>query len=101
MIARGSYGNPWLFGQCRALIDGREVPPVTRTMRLELALRHLNLYTQSRGEQRAGREMKKHVAWYIKGLPGSAKLRDEVFRAEGTGRLRGLLDRALGQESEI
>jgi tRNA-dihydrouridine synthase B len=96
MIARGSYGNPWLFGQVHALLEGREVPPVTTPMRLQTALEHLDAFHAAYGERRTVGEMKKHVTWYIKGLPGSARMRDEVFRARSSDRLKELLQESLG-----
>lgn len=95
MIARGAYGNPWIFDQCRAALDGRDAPVVTPEEKLKTALSHLDRFVARHGERRAIGEMKKHVAWYLKGLRGAPSLRNRVFRAEHTDELRTVLRDAL------
>lgn len=95
MIGRGSYGNPWLFEQCRALLDGVAPPRTTARMRLETAEAHLDAFLARYGERRTLGEMKKHVAWYLKGIPGASQIRNAVFRATALDELRGALHSAL------
>lgn len=74
MIARAAQGNPWIFSQVKAALDGKEIPsPPTLDERLEMARRHALLL-----EQREGRNivrMRKHAMWYVAGLPGASKAR--------------------------
>lgn len=74
MIARGAQGNPWIFAQVQAALEGREEPPKPTTVeRLDMARRHARLL-----EQREGRNivrMRKHAMWYVAGLPGASKAR--------------------------
>jgi tRNA-dihydrouridine synthase B len=91
MIGRGSFGNPWLFGQCRAAIEGRPVERTTKSQRYATAVRHIALFREWYGEEHAAREMKKHCAWYIKGLPGAAGLRNDLFKAKSTSQLEEIL----------
>jgi tRNA-dihydrouridine synthase len=77
MIARGSFGNPWIFGAARELLSGRARPAApTAEQRIETALEHARLTLELEGEgPRAALEFRKHLGWYTRGLPGSAELR--------------------------
>jgi tRNA-dihydrouridine synthase len=82
MIARGGLGNPWLFREALALMAGRQSEPPTPAERLEVALRHLELFTEMAGEQMAFREMRKHLSWYVRGLAGAAQFRNLINQIE-------------------
>ena len=82
MIGRGAQGNPWIFPQLiHWLRTGEELPPPTRTERAQVILRHLDLLVGYKGEYIGIREMRKHAAWYTRGLKGSAELRERFNRA--------------------
>lgn len=72
MIARGSLGNPWIFSN---------IIPSTE-QRIKVFKHHMDLQIEYNGEKKAIMEMRKHGAWYFKGLHNSAKLRDMIFKAE-------------------
>lgn len=79
MIARGALGNPWIFRDCLALWEGREKPaPPTREDKQNMVLRHFEDLLELKGEYAGVREMRKHIGWYIKGLPGAAAFRREI-----------------------
>lgn len=92
MIGRGCQGNPWIF---RELLEYEETGMIpTRPGKDELRetmLRHARLQMEFKGDHMGILEMRKHVAWYTKGLEGSAKLRDEINRVESYGELEKLL----------
>lgn len=92
MIGRGAQGNPWIFRELREYGEtGRILPrPDLETIR-ETMLRHARLQIEFKGEYLGIREMRKHVAWYTKGIKGSAKLRDEINRVESYEELAALL----------
>ncbi len=96
MIGRGAQGNPWIF---RELVEfGRTGELPARPSRTEIKaamLRHARLQIEFKGDYLGIREMRKHVAWYTKGLEGAAKLRDAINRVESYGGLEELLDRYL------
>nr|WP_296959757.1 tRNA dihydrouridine synthase DusB [uncultured Mediterraneibacter sp.] len=96
MIARGAQGNPWIFSEMIAYEQTGQLPdrPTRREVR-EMMLRHARLQLQYKGEYLGIREMRKHVAWYTKGLQGSAKLREEINRVESYAELEELLERRL------
>src|SRR5262245_33839479 len=92
MLGRAAFGDPWVFKRVRAWHDRREaLPPPSAAERLEAGLRHLRLMVEDSGEHGAVREMRKHVAWYIKGLPRSARVREQVNRTHSTSELADLL----------
>jgi len=80
MIGRGAYGNPWIFTECRTRMAEKRSVSVSKSMRCETVLEHLKRYREHYGDKRAAREMKKHVAWYIKGMPGASGLRNDIFQ---------------------
>jgi len=84
MIGRGSFGNPWLFRDARALLDGRPLPASpSAAERFLVALEHAQLALRLQGDTRKTViEFRKHLGWYTKGLPGSAALRERLFQVE-------------------
>ncbi len=80
MVARGSFGQPWIFDQTRALLEGKpkpDAPPVER--RFEIALEHARMAEAYEADPRgAAIEFRKHLGWYVKGIPGSADLRRKL-----------------------
>ena len=92
MIARGAQGNPWIFSELLAyeqtgVLPKRPEPEEIRGM----MLRHARMQIAFKGECLGIREMRKHVAWYTKGLKGAARLRDEINKTESYEELKELL----------
>jgi tRNA-dihydrouridine synthase B len=82
MIGRGSYGQPWIFGQTRALINGEPMPetPGVHT-RFAVALEHARMVQAYEADPiGAAIEFRKHLGWYVKGLPNSADLRAKLHQ---------------------
>lgn len=105
-IGRGALGNPWVFRRTlHYLRTGELLPEPDAQERVEMALRHLDLMIAEKGEYLAVREMRKHAAWYLKGLRGSAEVRAVINTAETREQmrtmLRSYLDRLLAQEAHI
>lgn len=81
MIGRSSLGNPWIFREANHFIKtGLKLPSPTLVEKLDLILNHLEDMILIKGENKGLRELRKHLGWYIKGLPNSAKIRAELFR---------------------
>jgi len=82
MIARGSFGNPWIFAAARALLEGGPTPPPpTPAERFEVALEHARLALALDGDTPGTVvEFRKHLGWYTRGLRGAAELRDRLHR---------------------
>ena len=78
IVGRGAQGNPWIFSEIRAAFLHEPFTPPDAHARVQMALAHFDLETQLHGERKGLLEMRKHIAWYISGLPGSAKFRDSI-----------------------
>ena len=92
MIARGAQGNPWIFSEMITYEETGVVPPRPGKEELkEMMLRHARLQLEYKGEYSGIREMRKHVAWYTKGIPGAARLREKINAVESLGELENLL----------
>ena len=94
MIARAAQGNPWIFREVKAyLADGTILPPATAGERRDFLKRQSLRMLEEKGEYIGIREMRKHVAWYTQGLPGSAALRREVNQVTDMEGLLALIER--------
>ena len=91
MIGRGLQGNPWLISQ---ILYGKQKPTLEEVV--AMILRHARMQIEFSGEYLGIRQMRKHVAWYTTGYPGSSKLRGMVNRVESMAALEEL----LGQYAE-
>ena len=92
MIARGAQGNPWIFSQMCAWEETGEVPPRPDKDEVrEMMLKHARLQLQYKGDYVGIREMRKHVAWYTKGIPNAARLRERINQVESYEELENLL----------
>lgn len=94
MIARAARGNPWIFKQVKEYLDNGtliEKPNIDEA--IEMILRHAKLQIEWKGEYVGIREMRKHVAWYTAGYPGSSRLRNLVNEAVNLDDLVYLLTR--------
>jgi len=92
MIARGSFGQPWIFTQARALLDGAPMPPVPPVReRFAIAIRHARMAADFETDPKgAAIEFRKHLGWYVKGLPGSAELRKRLHAVDDFREVEGL-----------
>jgi tRNA-dihydrouridine synthase B len=82
MLARGAYGNPWLFTQLRAALEGKDIPAVTVEERLRQIIKHATALVGFKGERVAIREMRSHASAYIKGLPRASEYRERFHKLE-------------------
>jgi nifR3 family TIM-barrel protein len=104
MIARGSFGQPWIFTQARALLEGTPVPPTPGVEeRFAIALEHARMVQEYEADpDGAAIEFRKHLGWYVRGLPGSADLRRRLHAVNSFGEVEGIFgdylrsDRAHG-----
>ncbi|MCL2166088.1 MAG: tRNA-dihydrouridine synthase, partial [Clostridiales bacterium] len=80
MAGRAALGNPWLPGRIRRYLlnqDPGEAPDAKE--KVEMALEHCRRMVALKGESKAMPEMRKHLAWYLKGLPGTAATKQKLF----------------------
>lgn len=78
MIGRGAMGNPWIFKQIMQMNNGEEVTFPAPEERIDVILEHYRRAIRYLGENRAVREMRKHIAWYVKGLKNCTEIKNEV-----------------------
>jgi nifR3 family TIM-barrel protein len=98
MIGRAAVGNPWVFAGAAALRRGSALPgPASLADRIGLAVEHLGLMVEAKGERSGVLEMRKHIVAYLKGFPGASALRAELVRIEGAEAVRARLERALDE----
>jgi tRNA-dihydrouridine synthase B len=97
MIGRGSFGNPWIFGEARALLEGR--PALARPTpagRFDVALQHARLTFAVEGDTpKTVMEFRKHLGWYTRGLPGGAELRDRLHRVNSLAEVERIFSEYL------
>ncbi|SCZ75972.1 tRNA dihydrouridine synthase DusB [Acidaminobacter hydrogenoformans] len=102
MAARGVQGNPWLLGQIEAALLGRPVPETPKAEeRVETAIRHFLGLIEEKGEHVGVLEMRKHAAWYLKGIHGAAKLRTMINVEKDPERVVQLLRNAPKHALEV
>ena len=91
MVGRGAKGNPWIFREIRAALEGKPIPdrPEPEEV-IAMILRHAKLSIQYKGEFTGIREMRKHTAWYTAGMRGASKLRDDVNQVSDYEQLKAL-----------
>ncbi|HUF64528.1 MAG TPA: tRNA dihydrouridine synthase DusB [Gemmatimonadaceae bacterium] len=101
MIARGSFGQPWIFTQTRALLEGREAPaPPPVEERFSIALDHARMAAAYEPDPRgAAIEFRKHLGWYVKGLHNSADLRRRLHSVDSLDQVEGIFAEYLEQRS--
>ena len=93
MIARGALGNPWIFAECEAAWKGRPVPKRPEMDEIiETVKMHALRLLETKPEYRAVREMRKHAAWYTKGIKGAAALRRQASEAESLDEMFTILE---------
>jgi len=94
MIARGSFGQPWVFNQTRDLLEGRPMrPDPSVEERFAIALQHARMANEYEPDRRgAAIEFRKHLGWYCKGLPGSAELRKKLHAVTSLTEVEGIFE---------
>ncbi|UCD23405.1 MAG: tRNA dihydrouridine synthase DusB [Gemmatimonadota bacterium] len=97
MIARGSFGNPWIFRQTRDLLEGKTPDPTPEAhQRFQVATQHARLHLEIKGDdKRAAFEFRKHLGWYTRGLPGAAALRGRLHAIESMSDINRIFDEYL------
>ena len=79
MIGRSAFGNPWVFAQVQAALDGREIPALPPlSERMDTAMRQFELAREDKGEHIACLEARKHLAWYLRGVPYSGYYKEKI-----------------------
>jgi tRNA-dihydrouridine synthase B len=102
MLGRGSYGQPWVFRQARALFDGQPMPETPGVHeRFAIALDHARMVQEYEVDAiGAALEFRKHLGWYVKGLPNSAELRKLLHQVRDFAEVEGIFSTYLQHYEE-
>ena len=100
MVARGAQGNPWIFAELRAAMEGLPYTPPTLSERLEVAEEHARALIEQKGERQGVAESRKHMAWYLHGVHGAAAARSAIMRASTMDELHAVLLEVLKNADE-
>ena len=94
MIGRGSFGDPWIFRDGNAAIAGEPIPPrPTVAERMDTAVRQIELSAEKRGERLACLEARRHMAWYLRGVPYSGAYKSDIVKIETLDDMRKIANR--------
>lgn len=96
MVGRAARGNPWLLKRIVHYLDtGVMLPLPSIEERISVALSHLDILVDLKGEYTGIREMRAHAANYVKGLPGASCIRDQIMRAGSVEQFKAILSQHL------
>ena len=99
MIGRGVLGNPWLIKECVEYLEtGKEPVDIPIKERIEMLKRHFQLLVDDIGEKGAVLEIRTHALWYIKGLPGSAPVKNEICKSKTVEDMFNILDNYIKEQ---
>ena len=97
MIGRGVLGNPWLIKECVSYLESGIIPPKPSAReKIEMLKRHYQLLVDSTSEKQAILEIRTHALWYIKGMPKSAYIKNEICKTKNSEDLFKILNDYLG-----
>ncbi|WAH38462.1 tRNA dihydrouridine synthase DusB [Alicyclobacillus dauci] len=104
MVGRAALGNPWIFREIAHYLEtGDKLDAPSLQERIDVTVRHMHLLVEHKGEVIGVREMRKHAAWYIKGLPGSAEMRTLINQQTTMAGMESILlayvEQMLGRQS--
>lgn len=96
MIGRAALGNPWIFKECVQYLESGIIPSlVSKTEKIEMIKKHVNYLLEQKPEKVVVLEMRSHVSWYLKGIPGGAEIKRKLSSIKTIEELNNLLDNFL------
>ena len=95
MIGRGAMGNPWIFEEIKNAIEKKEYMPPSCREKLALACKQLREMISQYGERTGIAQAKKHMAWYISGMKGSASARDKIMTAASCAEIEEIFEELI------
>lgn len=98
MIGRAAIGNPWIFEEIIRYLEGKEQRKITNQEKLDTILEHINLAVEEKGETIAIKEMRKHLAYYIRNSKEASKVREKINKIETRAELIDCLNEYFKNE---
>lgn len=97
MVGRGAQGNPWIFKRIlQYLATGKFAAEPEPKDKIEMIIRHMNMLIELKGQHIGVKEMRKHIAWYIKGMRNSTYVKEKIFRLTSSEEIIELLREYMG-----
>ena len=92
MIGRAALGNPWVFKQVEHYLKtGEKITSISYEEKYKVILEHFDLLLKEKGEYTATREIRKHIAWYVKGMKNASEMRDKINSVESETEFKNIL----------
>ena len=102
MIGRGCVGNPWIFKQIAYYLEnGEKLEIVSNDEKYRVILEHFKLLLEEKGEYTATREIRKHIAWYVKGMKDATSIREKINTVETTEEFKKILKEYFNLKSHL
>ena len=99
MVGRSALGNPWIFKKIAYYLQhGEKMQDVSNEEKYRVILEHFNLLEKEKGEYTATREIRKHIAWYVKGMKNASVIRNEINKAESSEIFRKVLNEYFSEQ---
>lgn len=99
MVGRGAQGNPWIFKKILHWFrTGEHCMEPTAEEKIETVIRHMHMLVELKGERTGVREMRSHIAWYIKGMKNATYARDRIFKLTDKNEIIGVLKEFLSEQ---
>lgn len=99
-IARGALGNPWIFKQIEEMLNGQTPKSVSWHERIEIMKSHFGLHINQYGK-RGVTTFRKHINWYLRGIPKSNQSKDKLYKAETVEDVKLILDSISLYDNEM
>lgn len=94
MIGRGVLGNPWLIKECVDYLENGILPKeISKSEKIEMIKKHMNYLIQIKPEKVALLEIRTHAAWYLKGIPGASKIKNELFKTTSLAQFMNVINK--------
>ncbi len=93
MVGRGAQGNPWLLKRTNHFLKtGQLLPEPSYEERIKMSLYHLKLAVEYYREERGISLMRKHLSWYLKGMPDSTGIKEQIYRLKNYKGVKEILE---------
>jgi tRNA-dihydrouridine synthase B len=93
LVARGVYGNPWIFSETKKMHEGKPFvqhpDELDRSERFDTALAHARILFEEKGDL-GMLEIRKHLGWYVKGLPNAKELRSKLVQVKSVEEIENI-----------
>lgn len=101
MIGRALLGNPFLVERCVLYLEGKKIKDYSYKSKLDICLKHLKYLSEIKTEKETVLEMRGNIAWYIKGMPNSANIKNKIFKSNKISDIVNVVEEYKNELEEI